>query len=116
MTVRLTTPLTMFFGDLCDVIRLFWGDVEISPEEGEVEIVVQCAEGGGHYFDLWSCGDQTYAYHKEIRTNDPLVFKRLRKRMAKMGLYGLLKQMTGVRPPWGGLTGIRPTRLRRYFF
>ena len=111
MTVRLTTPLTMFFGDLCDVIRLFWGDVEISPEEGEVEIVVQCAEGGGHYFDLWSCGDQTYAYHKEIRTNDPLVFKRLRKRMAKMGLYGLLKQMTGVRPPWGGLTGIRPTRL-----
>ena len=56
MTVKLVTPLTMFFGDLCDVIRLFWGDVEIRPDEGEIEITQQCAEGGGHYFDLWSCG------------------------------------------------------------
>lgn len=111
MTVKLVTPLTMFFGDLCDVIRLFWGDVEISPDGGEVEITQQCAEGGGHYFDLWSCGEDTYAWHKEIRVGNQLVFKRLRKRMAKMGLYGLMKQLTGMRPPWGALTGIRPTRL-----
>lgn len=111
MTVKLVTPLTMFFGDLCDVIRLFWGDVEISPDEGEIEITQQCAEGGGHYFDLWSCGEDTYAWHKEIRAGNQLVFKRLRKRMAKMGLYGIMKQLTGMRPPWGALTGIRPTRL-----
>ena len=90
MTVKLVTPLTMFFGDLCDVIRLFWGDVEIRPDEGEIEITQQCAEGGGHYFDLWSCGAETYAWHKEIRVGNQLVFKRLRKRMAKMGLYGLM--------------------------
>ena len=110
-SVKLTTPLTVFYNDLCDVIRLFWGDVEISENEGEVEIICQCAEGGGHYFDLWSCGDETYAYHKEIMAGNQLVFKRLRKRMAKMGLYGLLKQMTGIQLPWGSLTGIRPTRL-----
>ena len=61
MTVKLVTPLQQFFGDLCDVIRLFWGDVEISPTEGEVEIKHECAEGGGHYFDLWTCGDKTHA-------------------------------------------------------
>ncbi len=110
-SVKLTTPLTVFFNDLCDVIRLFWGDVEISETEGEVEITCQCAEGGGHYFDLWGCGDETYAYHKQIMAGNQLVYKRLRKRMAKMGLYGLLKQMTGTQLPWGSLTGIRPTRL-----
>ena len=110
-SVKLTTPLTVFYNDLCDVIRLFWGDVEISPEEGEVEIKCECAEGGFHYFDLWSCGDETYAYHKEIMAGNQLAFKRLRKRMAKTGLYGLMKQMTGRQLPWGSLTGIRPTRL-----
>ena len=110
-SVKLTTPLTGFYNDLCDVIRLFLGDVEISETEGELEISCQCAEGGGHYFDLWSAGDETYAYHKQIMAGNQLVFKRLRKRAAKMGLYGLLKQMTGMQLPWGSLTGIRPTRL-----
>ena len=111
MTVKLVTPLQQFFGDLCDVIRLFWGDVEISPTEGEIEIKQECAEGGGHYFDLWSCGDKTYAAHKQILAGNPVVYKRLRKRFTKMGLYGLMKELTGMQPPWGSLTGIRPTRL-----
>ena len=111
MTVKLVTPLQQFYGDLCDVIRLFWGDVEISPDKGEVEIKQECAEGGHHYFDLWTCGDKTYAAHKEIIAGNPLVYKRLRKRFAKMGLYGLMKELTGIQPPWGALTGIRPTRL-----
>ena len=37
--------------------------------------------------------------------------KRLIKRAAKTCLYALLKRATGARPPWGSLTGIRPTRL-----
>ena len=111
MTVKLVTPLTMFFGDLCDVIRLFWGDVAISPEEGEIEIRQECAEDGNVYSDLWACGEHTRPMRREIQTDSPLVFKRLRKRFAKMGLYELMKDMTGMQPPWGSLTGIRPTRL-----
>lgn len=110
-SVWLKTPLTIFYPDLCDVVRLFWGDMSISPDEGETVITQECAEGGAHFFDLWSCGEETYAYHKEITTQSPLEFKRLRKRAAKMGLYGLMKQLTGMTPPWGALTGIRPTRL-----
>lgn len=37
--------------------------------------------------------------------------KRLRKRAAKSCLYDALKAYTGQKPPWGSLTGIRPTRL-----
>ncbi|MBE0600850.1 MAG: coproporphyrinogen dehydrogenase HemZ [Firmicutes bacterium] len=33
------------------------------------------------------------------------------KRLCKLTLYDLCKQMTGKQPPWGALTGIRPTRL-----
>lgn len=111
MTVRLVTPLTAFYNDLCDVIRIFWGDVKISPDEGETVIVHEGAEGGGEFFDLWSCGERTTVWHARIDAVDPVEFKRLRKRAAKTGLYLLLKQMTGIQPPWGSLTGIRPTRL-----
>lgn len=38
---------------------------------------------------------------------------RQRRRAAKLCLYGALKDWTGYTPPWGSLTGIRPTRLLR---
>ncbi len=37
--------------------------------------------------------------------------KRLQKRLCKLTLYDLCKQLSGRQPPWGSLTGIRPTRL-----
>ncbi len=37
--------------------------------------------------------------------------RRAARRLCKQTLYDLLKQMTGVRPPWGSLTGVRPTHL-----
>lgn len=40
-----------------------------------------------------------------------LIEKRFIKRMCKVTLYELLKRLTGQQPPWGSLTGIRPTRL-----
>lgn len=43
--------------------------------------------------------------------DDPVVNKRLYKRQVKLALYHALKTTTGMHPPWGSLTGIRPTRL-----
>lgn len=40
-----------------------------------------------------------------------LLRARLQKRLCKLTLYDLCKALTGHRPPWGSLTGIRPTRL-----
>ncbi len=42
---------------------------------------------------------------------DAITTRRLQKRLCKLALYDLCKQLTGTRPPWGSLTGIRPTRL-----
>ena len=35
--------------------------------------------------------------------------RRAVRRLCKQTLYGLLRDLTGIRPPWGRLTGVRPT-------
>ena len=37
--------------------------------------------------------------------------RRAVRRLCKQALYDLLRGMTGIRPPWGSLTGVRPTHL-----
>lgn len=37
--------------------------------------------------------------------------RRAARRLCRQTLYDLLRQVTGAHPPWGSLTGIRPTRL-----
>lgn len=37
--------------------------------------------------------------------------RRAARRLCKQTLYDLLREMTGRRPPWGSLTGVRPTHL-----
>jgi oxygen-independent coproporphyrinogen-3 oxidase len=54
---------------------------------------------------------------KEFRFTDiicpenPLDKIRLKKRHAKKHLYDVLKELTGISPPWGCVTGIRPVKL-----
>ena len=37
--------------------------------------------------------------------------RRVARRLCKQTLYDLLRDITGIRPPWGSLTGVRPTHL-----
>ncbi len=37
--------------------------------------------------------------------------RRAARRLCKQTLYNLLRKMTGMHPPWGSLTGVRPTHL-----
>ena len=37
--------------------------------------------------------------------------KRAARRLCKQTLYDLLRRMTGIHPPWGSMTGVRPTHL-----
>lgn len=37
--------------------------------------------------------------------------RRAARRLCKQALYDLLRKMTGIHPPWGSLTGVRPTHL-----
>ena len=39
--------------------------------------------------------------------------KRAARRLCKQTLYDLCRKKTGIHPPWGSLTGVRPTHLMR---
>ncbi len=47
---------------------------------------------------------------EEIRVRE-LHRKRAARRLCKQALYDLCRKTTGVHPPWGSLTGVRPTQL-----
>ena len=111
MRIQLITATPEFENDLSDVMRLFYGDVDLVEENPEKVFLHTAKEENGLWLDDWTC--ENYAHHSEtpVCTGHPIEIKRVRKRCVKDGLYRLLKEMTGLKLPWGALTGIRPTRL-----
>lgn len=106
-SVCLQTPLTELYNDLGDVVRLFFGEVSVSAEKGDL-CIVHSMDELGHLVRIGECSARRPL---TPACSDPLLEKRLRKRAAKSCLYDALKAYTGQKPPWGSLTGIRPTRL-----
>lgn len=106
-SVTLHTDLPELFNDLSDVIRLFLGECEISEEPGGSLVVVHTM-GQQHVVTV---GDARAVAELTPVGADELENKRLRKRAVKNAVYQAMKQATGRKPPWGSLTGIRPTRL-----
>jgi len=120
----LHTPLEGFANELCDVLKLFYA-VEgwaVNPvENGEAEAIVQQYEEkdgrASCSFAFRGCTEQHEAVLPDPADYEgqdekyQVAHKRISKRLCKVTLYELLKRVTGRRPPWGSLTGIRPTRL-----
>ena len=109
ITVRTATP--EFLPDIGDMLRLFLGDVQIAAAEGEAAYEHSVREENGRIADRWSHGCEEHEICRPAPQGSPIEIKRARKRQVKMAMYELLKQITGMTPPWGSLTGIRPTRL-----
>ncbi len=109
--IRLQTDAPQFFSDLGDVLRLFYGDVQVSLTDGDVLFEHRFTDEGGLWTDTWRSQGREFTLTRSTPAGNALEIKRARKRQVKGALYGLLKQLTGMRPPWGSLTGIRPTRL-----
>ncbi len=75
------------------------------------------SEKGGEYICSCSYLGQTLelktpvpAEEEDQRLTD-LHRKRAARRLCKHAVYLLCRQVTGIHPPWGSLTGIRPTHL-----
>ncbi len=111
-SIRLTTNLDWLYPELSEVVRLFLGDIPISADSGETEII--------HTHTQTENG--VWAEHVRITSEDGicrtarapeggLEEKRQIKRSAKTALFLLLSKKLDRMPPWGSLTGIRPTRL-----
>ena len=106
--VILQTACPEIWNDLCDVARLFLGECEIAQEgEGEIHISHEIADGA--HVARVEGGSARVPLAPD--SPDALEQRRQRKRGAKNALYQALKSWTGRKPPWGSLTGIRPTRL-----
>ncbi len=118
VALRAPEELDSLSNEFCEVLRLFYR-VEVfalHPEaEGEAEPLglAYCEQDGRA---ICRCAFRGETEHGEARLPQDaphleVARKRVRKRLCKMTLYNLCKRLTGRRPPWGSLTGIRPTRL-----
>ena len=118
--IILSTNTPQFSNDISDVIRLMLPGYTVSAEDVEpgqayVRHVHSQGEGFWHerceYSDGEAHGDFEWSYPTPDARGNSLIVKRLAKRAAKLCCYYMLRRVTGTRPPWGSLTGIRPTRL-----
>ena len=100
--------------DLINVTRLFgiedsaWGDQRFVYNAWEAEGQYHCR-----------CSADGQSVHNAVpvppEENDgrlqELHRKRAARRLVRQTMYDLCRHVTGIHPPWGSLTGIRPTHL-----
>ena len=78
--------------------------------------VPQAAETEGSYRITFT--DEGHRAERSVRIpDDPddrilrLHRKRAARRLCKQTLYDMCREITGIHPPWGSMTGVRPTHL-----
>ncbi len=108
--IHLKTNLPEFFSDISEVIRLFLGQIDISLETGETVVEHVHTEENGVWTERFSM-EGAVNIHTAEAVHGGLVEKRLLKRAVKTSCFLMMKEKTGMTPPWGSLTGIRPTRI-----
>lgn len=115
MIVSLYTPTVQFANDLADVIRIFLGNIELKINEDGGDVCIRHTEtiqGNIRFCRMAATGVFSGIQENQAEINvDPLLEKRYHKRQIKQALYDVMKAACGRTPPWGSLTGIRPTRL-----
>ena len=111
-TISLFTNTPALSNDMAEVLRLFYGNITLLVNEpgGDWTVTHEEREENGARIVRVYDNDSAYETREQL-TGDAVNDKRLRCRQAKLGIYRLLKERTGITPPWGSLTGIRPTRL-----
>lgn len=114
MRVVLSSPVPGFQNELFDILNLFLGTV-VRVEEEDAQLAVDITEGmkdGKRETRVSLSGAyQAASSSTSSLSRNPLEEKRLHKRQQKLGLFHALVSATGMQPPWGALTGVRPTRL-----
>ena len=121
MKLLIVTHAPELANDLADIARIFFGqlDYSVSPEEdlsnNPADIRLSMTETPSYektMIAVTATGMVNGEAQKEYAiVKDALEQKRIRKRAAKLAAYEIFRQSTGRQPPWGALTGIRPTRL-----
>lgn len=109
--VNFTIENEEYLPDLLELIRFFEPrmsediDIHIDYSSRQRDFVVKVSSTSLSNFV------KTYAYPFDVDKDDLLEVKRTEKRYLKMALYYTLSFLTGIRLPYGCLTGVRPTKL-----
>lgn len=93
--------------ELLDEIKLFYPD----PDECPFSVVHRCERSGNEAVNMVTADGRTFSFAANVSGGSELERKRLFKRAAKLAVYRVMTAVTGIRPPWGSLTGIRPSKL-----
>ena len=107
---RISEYLETIEPELANTARLF-------GREGQLEAFRRdCREEDGKYVITFRGENRSATRSAEIPSDpDPRVEelhrKRTARRLCKQTLYDLCRQISGIQPPWGSLTGVRPTHL-----
>jgi len=111
-SVSLMTCAPALSNDMAEVMRVYMGNITLLVNEtgGAFSVVHEENTQDGIRIVRVSL-DGKCAEERALITGDEVVDKRLRRRQAKLCMYRLMKEHFGFTPPWGSLTGIRPTRL-----
>ena len=111
-SVSLMTSAPELSNDMAEVMRVYMGNITLLVNEtgGDFSVVHEEQETDGLRI-VRATFDGTQVEERAAITGDAVVDKRLRRRQAKLCMYRLMKAHFGFAPPWGSLTGIRPTRL-----
>ncbi len=110
LNLQLVSDTPAFFSDICEVVRLFFPDALLSPEDGEEQLLHTQRVEGDEWVETWRLRGREVV-HRAPAVRGGLEEKRHMKRAVKTGCYLLMRELSGMTPPWGSLTGIRPTRL-----
>lgn len=101
---KLTTNAEFLRVDLLDEIRQFSGKFS------DIDIEVCLTYDENMHTDV-TVGDILSHYTAALPDGDEIEIKRQVKRFVKHSLYMTLSEISGIKLPWGSLTGIRPTKL-----
>lgn len=82
------------------------------PDSESLNVRHRFTEKDNKFVNTVTVNGKTYAYGNLVKAaSDETEKKRLVKRYAKLSLYKAVSQFTGIKLPWGALTGVRPTKL-----
>ncbi len=111
---ELTAALETIRPELMTVTRLFGMDESVWTDPPRYTYTA--AEQPGRYIICFTDGKDTAENSTAIPSDpDPRVQalhrRRAARRLCKQTLYDLCRKTTGIHPPWGSMTGVRPTHL-----
>ena len=98
-----TTNCAFLENELLDVVRLF----AVRPKTLDHKFRYE----DGIFYNDFVVDGQAYSFVDRQQVRDEIIYKRVERRFAKLGLYEILSKKYNQKMPWGALTGIRPTKL-----